>query len=123
MSHIDITRDHHLSSKQVRDLLDHLAADLAEKYGATYEKTNTGLTYKGPGVEGVFEILEGAIRITANLGFLMRPMKGMFENQINAEIDKLLAEQKAQQASKPEKTEKADKPAKAEKATPKKKKG
>lgn len=107
MSHIDITRTHSLETSEVKKLVKTVADDLITKYGGSYEVNDDVTNFKAPGVEGAFTILEGAIRIQAKLGLLMRPLKGVIEKQINDEIEVLVA--------------KYDKPEKVEKGKPTKK--
>lgn len=112
MSHINVTRTHHFSNKEVKEILHELAEDVAKRYGATYETHENGLTFKSSMADGEFKILEGAIEITATLPFLMRPMKGMLETEINKEIDLIMARHEASRKSvsqSKDKVKKADK--------------
>ena len=106
MSHIDITHEHSLPTSEVKKLVKTVADDLATRYGGSYEMTDTGTKFKGPGVEGVFEIMEGAVRIQANLGFLMRPLKKVFEDQINNEMIALIEKYEAPKVKKATKASK-----------------
>ena len=90
MSHIDITREHGVALKKGQKMLTAMADKLAEEYGATYEKTEEGLNFKGPGMEGSVVVDPKIIRIQASLGFLLRPMRSMIEKQIQAYLDEAL---------------------------------
>ena len=91
MAHIDITRSHTLPKDKVQSLVVTVADDLVNRFGGSYELTPTGTRFKAPGVDGTFDILDNAIRVTVTLGLLMRPLKSVLEKQIHDEIDKLSA--------------------------------
>lgn len=90
MSHIDIVRPHNIPLKKGKKMLTTMADKLAEEYGATYDLTAEGLDFTGPGMSGVVKVDRSTIRIEATLGFLLRPMRVIIEQQIQKHLDDAL---------------------------------
>lgn len=90
MSKIDITRTHALPIEQGRTVLKKFAEELTGKYGGSYNETDEGLTFKGPGIEGQIVLDPRVVNIKAKLGLLMGPFKSAIEQQINEKMDEVL---------------------------------
>lgn len=90
MSKIDITRPHALPIEQGRTVLKKFAEELTSKYGGSYNETDEGLTFKGPGIEGQIVLDPRIVNIKAKLGLLMGPFKSAIEQQINEKMDEVL---------------------------------
>lgn len=88
MSQIDIRHAHGQTAEQARAAIDEVAAKLADRFGARTHWQGDTLRFDGSGVDGAIELLPGAVRVTATLGFLLSAMKGMVE----AEIRRVLGE-------------------------------
>ena len=112
MPDIDLRRTHALGLEGARAAADKLAADLRKKFGLSGDWSGNTLRFARTGVEGVLEVAESSVHITATLGFLMKAMKPTIEKAIATELDRLVA-------SAPAKREPA-KPAAGKAATPKK---
>lgn len=90
MSQIDVTRTHNISLKAGQKLLSDFATKLKDEYGGTYEHTDTGIRFEGPGISGDVIVDKTTIRIVAKLGFLTRAFKSTIENKINETLDDVL---------------------------------
>jgi len=90
MSQIDIHHAHGKSPAQARTAIEEAAAKLDERFGLRSQWQGDALQFSGSGVDGRIELLPGAVRVTATLGFLLSAMKGMVEAEIRRVLsDKL----------------------------------
>ncbi|MBD9537677.1 polyhydroxyalkanoic acid synthase [Stenotrophomonas sp. ATCM1_4] len=88
MSTIDIRHAHSLSEDNARSAIAEVAQKLQERFDVTTRWEGQVLHFARSGVEGGIELLPGAVRVKAELGFLLSAMKGMVES----EIQRVLAE-------------------------------
>ncbi len=88
MSTIDIRHPHSLSDDAARNAIAEVAKKLEERFEVSTRWENQTLRFARSGVEGGIELLPGAVRVKAELGFLLSAMKGMVES----EIQRVLAE-------------------------------
>jgi putative polyhydroxyalkanoate system protein len=107
MADIDIKRAHGLGLKAARAAADRMAEHLGRKFGLQGDWSGNVMNFERPGVSGSLAVDEKDLRLTVNLGFLLKAMRGSIEGAVNEELDKLFA---------------AKAPAKAEAAPPKPKK-
>jgi len=91
MAMIDIERTHNLDVAGIRTLIDDLAAGLHRQYGLDRRWQGDVLQLSGSGVDGAITIGERSVRVTAELGFLLRPWRGKIEQDIRARLDRHLA--------------------------------
>lgn len=87
MRSIDITRDHSLTHAQALDLVQAIADDIAEQYGATYEWVDEVLRFQRSGIKGAVHILPKQVHIRAELGFLLAPLRSTIEAHIIQFLD------------------------------------
>lgn len=87
MPSIDIRHPHGLAPEQARQAVQHIADTLAQRFGASYGWHDDALMFKRSGVEGRVLLEPGAVRVTAELGFLLGAMKGTIEQEIRRVLD------------------------------------
>lgn len=88
MSSIDIHHAHALPDDSAHAAVAEVASKLQERFEVATRWEGRNLHFSRSGVEGVIELLPGAVRVKAELGFLLSAMKGMVES----EIKRVLAE-------------------------------
>ncbi len=88
MASIDIKHPHSKSPAQARKAIEGVAKKLAERFDMDYGWDGDTLNFSRSGVDGKIALLDDALRVTANLGFLLSAMKGPIE----AEIRRVLSE-------------------------------
>lgn len=91
MATIDIERTHNLDAAGVRTLIDDLAAGLHRQYGLERRWQGDVLQLSGNGVNGAITVGAASVRVTAELGFLLRPWCGKIEQDIRARLERHLA--------------------------------
>jgi putative polyhydroxyalkanoate system protein len=82
MPTIDIRHTHALAPAQARDAVQRIAESLAAKFGVEHGWQGDQLMFKRSGVDGRVHLEPGAVRVTAELGFLLGAMKGTIESEI-----------------------------------------
>ncbi|MBN8714748.1 MAG: polyhydroxyalkanoic acid system family protein [Xanthomonadales bacterium] len=90
MATIDIERTHHLDIAGVRTLIDDLAAGLHRQYGLDRHWQGDVLQLSGNGVSGAISIDARSVRVTAELGFLLRPWRRKIEQDIRTRLERHL---------------------------------
>jgi len=118
MADIDIKRAHNLGLKAARAAADRMAEHLGRKFGLEGDWKGNVLEFERPGVTGSLAVDDKDLRLTVNLGFLLKAMRGSIENAVQEELDQLFAAK----AASPEKPI-AKPAAKSKKAPPRPKKG
>lgn len=88
MSTIDIQHAHSLPADKARTAIAEVAEKLQDRFDVTTRWEGEVLHFARSGVDGAIELLPGAVRVKAELGFLLSAMKGMVES----EIQRVLAE-------------------------------
>lgn len=89
MSHINIHRNHELSQERARRAAEAVAAHLNERFELHYRWEGDALYFERSGISGRMEVGERDVRIIARLGFLLLPLKSLFENEIHRYLDEL----------------------------------
>jgi len=87
MPSIDIRRPHQLSAIEAHAVIDKVAARMREKFDVQTQWQNETLTFQRPGVSGRIVIGGNEIHVTAQLGMLLSPLKGMIEQEIRRKLD------------------------------------
>ncbi|MGY3264999.1 polyhydroxyalkanoic acid system family protein [Lysobacter sp. HA35] len=82
MPTIDIRHTHSLDPAQARQAVQHIADTLAQRFGVAQSWQGDSLMFKRSGVDGRVHLEPGAVRVTAELGFLLGAMKGTIEDEI-----------------------------------------
>jgi putative polyhydroxyalkanoate system protein len=87
MPTIDIHRPHQLSISEARAVVDKVAARMHEKFGMDGRWQDDTLLFSRPGVSGSIAVGSDAIRVKAELGLMLAPLKGMVEQEIRRKLD------------------------------------
>ena len=82
MSSIDIRHPHTLPPAHARDRVHDVATILAERYGMRSTWDGDILRFTAPGVEGHLALLPAELHFSAQLGFLLAPMRGPIEQEV-----------------------------------------
>jgi putative polyhydroxyalkanoate system protein len=91
MARIDIQREHSLQAAQARAVVDKVAARLGEKFGTSSRWEGDTLHFERSGVKGSISLEPAAVRVQAELGMLLSPMKGSIEQEIRRKLDEYFA--------------------------------
>ena len=91
MATISITRKHQLPHRKAKAVAEKIAQDLEKRYGLEYEWSGDHLDFERPGLAGCMRVGKDSIALDVTLGFLLTPLKGTFEREIGAQLDRLLA--------------------------------
>ncbi|MHA6203369.1 polyhydroxyalkanoic acid system family protein [Dyella soli] len=87
MPRIDIRRPHQLTIAEARAVVDQVASRMQEKFGMTGQWQGDTLRFSRPGVTGSIAVTGDAIQVTAELGMMLTPLKGMVEQEIRRKLD------------------------------------
>ncbi len=90
MSSIDIRHAHSLSDESAREAIAEVARKLQERFDVSIRWQGQQLHFARSGVEGAIEMLPGAVRVKAELGFLLSAMQGMVESEIRRVLSEKL---------------------------------
>jgi len=90
MSTIDIRHAHPLTDERARDAIAKVTRKLQERFDVSARWEGDNLHFARPGVDGVIELLPGAVRVKAELGFLLSAMKGTVESEIRRVLSEKL---------------------------------
>ena len=82
MPTIDIRHTHALGADRAREAVQHIAETLASRFGVEHGWQGESLMFRRSGVDGRVHLEPGAVRVTAELGFLLGAMKGTIEDEI-----------------------------------------
>lgn len=91
MPSIDIHRTHHLPLPEARAVVEKVAARMHEKFDLEGRWQGDTLHFSRPGVNGRIAVSDDAIRVHAELGLLLAPLKGMVEQEIRRKLDEHFA--------------------------------
>ena len=91
MPKIDIRRPHQLSIAEARVVVDKVAARMREKFGMDGQWQGDTLQFSRPDVRGPLDVGSDAIQVTAELGMMLAPLKGMVEQAIRRKLDEHFA--------------------------------
>ncbi len=95
MATIDITRAHTLSKDAARQKAEELAKSMEAKLGLTWRWSGDTIRFEAPsgaakGTSGDVHVSDKAVRVTVDLPFMLRVMKGTIEGKINEKLNQLL---------------------------------
>jgi putative polyhydroxyalkanoate system protein len=91
MPSIDIQRPHKLPLPEARAVIEKVAARMHEKFDTTGRWEGDTLHFSRPGVNGQIAVSGDAVRVHAELGMLLSPLKGMIEQEIRRKLDEHFA--------------------------------
>lgn len=87
MPSIDIEHAHSLTPAKARKAVQEVAEKLAERFGVEYAWDGDAMNFARSGVDGRIALAPNALRVTAQLGFLLGAMKGPIETEIRRVLD------------------------------------
>ena len=88
MPSLDIRRPHRLSAAEAHAVIDQVAARMREKFQVqTQWQNDSTLSFERPGISGKIAIGSDEIHVSAQLGMLLSPLKGMIEQEIRRKLD------------------------------------
>lgn len=87
MPRIDIRHPHASSPAQARAVIDDLAARMRAKFGIDSQWQGDTLRFSRAGVKGAIALGADAVHVTAELGLMLAPLKGMVEEEIRRKLD------------------------------------
>jgi len=90
MSDISLTKKHALPMAKARALVQEAADGLAAEYNLKSEWLGDTLRFQRSGIQGVISVLAAEIQLEVTLGFLLKPFRGKFVENIDRNFDKLL---------------------------------
>jgi len=91
MPSIDIRRPHSLAPADARRVVDQVAARMREKFGMESQWQGDTLTFARAGAKGHIAVAADEIRVHAELGLMLAPLKGMVEQEIRRKLDEYFA--------------------------------
>lgn len=89
MPSISIRRRHSLDAKKARSAAQAVARDLNKRYGLICQWDGDTVNFDGVGVTGNMHVGKSQIRLDVQLSFLLAPLKGTIEREIEKELDAL----------------------------------
>ena len=90
MPTISIARKHSLTHKKAKEVAEKIAKDLNKRFELDYEWNGNQIDFERPGVSGSMVVGKDKIALDVNLGWLLTPLKPLFEKEITAQLDKLV---------------------------------
>jgi putative polyhydroxyalkanoate system protein len=91
MAHIQIQREHTLDHKEARNAAEHVAEELNKAHSISYHWVGDTLHFERTGIRGLIHVRADSVYVEATLGLVMRPMRGLFENEIQRRLDKIIS--------------------------------
>ncbi len=95
MANIDITRAHKLPIEDAKKKAEELARSMEQKLGLTWKWAGDSIQFEAPsgaakGTKGDVQVRSDAVRVTVDLPFMLRVMKGTIESKIHEKLDQIL---------------------------------
>ncbi|MGN2249893.1 polyhydroxyalkanoic acid system family protein [Frateuria sp. GZRe14] len=87
MPKIDIRRPHNLPLDQARAVVEKVATRMREKFDMQSQWEGDTLRFSRSGVSGAIAVAPQAVHVTAELGLMLSPLKGMVEQEIRRKLD------------------------------------
>jgi len=82
-------KKHSLDQDTARERAEEIVKKLESKYGIKYSwKGDDRLSFEGKGAKGTVELNQGEVKVSVDLSFLLKPMKGKIEQAIDDQFDK-----------------------------------
>ena len=91
MPKIDIHRPHQLSVAEARAVVDKVTERMREKFAMTGQWQGDIFQFSRSGVSGTISVESDAIRVKAELGMMLSPLRGMIEQEIRSKLDEHFA--------------------------------
>jgi putative polyhydroxyalkanoate system protein len=95
MANIDITRAHKLPIDDAKKKAEELAKSMQTKLGMTWKWSGNTIVFEAPsgaakGTKGDVVVTAESVRVTVDLPFMLRMMKGTIESKIHEKLDQIL---------------------------------
>ena len=90
MATISIARKHALTQKKAKAVAEKIAKDLHKRFELDFAWNGNQIDFERPGVSGSMVVGKDKITLDVNLGWLLTPLKPVFERAISEELDKLV---------------------------------
>lgn len=95
MATIDIRRAHTLTKDAAKAKAEELAKSMETKLGLTWAWAGDAIRFEAPsgaakGTKGDVSVTDKEVRVTVDLPFMLRVMKGTIEDKINEKLNQLL---------------------------------
>ncbi len=95
MATIEISRSHKLPKDEARKKAEELAKSMETKLGLTWSWDGDRIRFQAPsgaakGTKGDVHVTGETVKVTVDLPFMLRVMKGTIENKIHEKLDQLL---------------------------------
>ena len=88
MSRIDITRKHDLPLSEARTKIERVAKSIEKRFDIQYGWDGDTLKFERSGVHGQIVLTKATVRVFAHLSFLLIPLKGAVEGEIEKQLEK-----------------------------------
>ena len=92
MPSIHICAEHHLGLTAARQHIEHLAEQLKDRLGVSYNWSGNELYIDRTGASGTILVEENAVTIDVKLGIMLTAFKGQIEKQLKGFLQQNLKE-------------------------------
>ena len=107
MASISIVRKHSLTHKKAKEVAETIAKDLNKRFDLDYAWDGDDIEFERAGVHGTMHVAKDSLSLDVSLGFLLIPLKPAIEKEINAQLDRLLADEADKENAAPAKPAKS----------------
>ena len=95
MATIDITRSHSLPIDTAKQRAEEFAKSMETKLGLSWKWSGNTIVFEAPsgaakGTKGDVQVTDKSVRVTVDLPFMLRVMKGTIESKIHEKLDQIL---------------------------------
>lgn len=90
MATINLQRQHTLGKQAARNSAEAIAQQLKNELQASYTWKGDHLEFSCPGASGCIRVSDSKVEVEVDLSFLLRPLKGKIEREIEQQLQKLL---------------------------------
>lgn len=87
MPSIELHRPHQLGLEEARTVVERVATRMQEKFGVQTRWDGDTLRFARQGVDGGIRVEPGQVHVSARLGMLLTPLKGMIEDEVRRKLD------------------------------------
>lgn len=87
MPSIDIHRAHGVGLNKAREIVEHTAQRMREKFSAQTEWQGDVLHFKRSGIDGTISVSADAVQVCARLGMMMSAFRPIIETEIRRNLD------------------------------------
>ena len=88
MSRIDITKKHTRTLSDGRKAIERVAKSIAKRFDIEYGWDGDTMKFERSGVHGQIILTKTTVRVFAHLSFLLMPLKGAVEAEIEKQLEK-----------------------------------